>query len=207
MDEQEILFPHEPDAAPVTAVRRMLVHSSIREIQQLGYYEKYCDLIPPPSLEKIVELIGPGSMPIELALDHYKACDGIGLSDEMIYEAGVRAGENLGDALMVASKQLATSSENGAWGMIGAFYRMSRRIYDGGSSQYTKLGPNSLQIEYKLNPLFSMRYYRIAYGGFIHRAFGNAGLAVEDFRLSAYAPRHAEIIARVRWKMQHSRSA
>jgi len=103
--------------------------------------------------------------------------------------------------LMIASKQLATSSESGAWSVIGAFYRMSRRIYDGGSAQYVRLGPNSLQIEYKMNPLFSIRYYRVAYGGFIHRAFAKAGLEVEDFRLSAYAPRQGEIVARIQFQM------
>lgn len=202
MVNQHILFPHDANPTPVTAVRRMLVHSSMRELQHLGYYERYCSLIAPQSLAQICELIGPGSMPIELALDHYQACDLLQLSDEQIHEAGLRAGNNIGEALMVASKQLATTSESGAWGVIGAFYRMSRRIYDGGSSQYVKLGPNSLQIEYKLNPLFAIHYYRLAYGGFIQRAFGNASLEVQDFRLSPYAPRQGEIVARLQWKMQ-----
>jgi hypothetical protein len=200
MEVRHILFPHDPNRKPLTAVRRMLIHSSIRELQQMGYYERYRDLILPQSLARISELIGPGSMPVELALEHYQACDQLGLSDEQTYTAGLRAGENIGDALMVASKQLGSSTERSAWDMIGAFYRMSRRIYEGGSSQYVKLGPNMLQIENRLNPLFSVRYYRVAYGGFIHRAFSKIGIEVDDFRLSSYRTEHAEIDARIRWK-------
>jgi len=199
MEGRQILFPHEPNPKPLMGVRRMLIHSSIRELQQLGVYERYCTLISPKSLAQISELIGPGSMPADLALEHYRACDQLGLSDEQIYAAGLRAGDNIGDALLVASKQLGAGAERSAWDMIGAFYRMSRRIYEGASVQYVKLGSNLLQIENRLNPLFSVRYYRVAYGGFIRQGFSKVGINVDDFRLSAYRPDHAEIDARIRW--------
>jgi len=200
MEVRHILFPHDPNAKPLTAVRRMLIHSSIREIQQLGYYERYCNLIRPQSLAQISELIGPGSMPIDLALEHYRACDELLLSEEQIYTAGLRAGDNIGDALLVASKQLSSGPERSTRDMIGAFYRMSRRIYEGGSVQYVKLGSNVLQIENRLNPLFSVRYYRVAYGGFIRQGFSKVGIDVDNFRLSPYRPEHAEIDARIRWR-------
>ena len=199
MGERQIIFPHDPSAKPLTAVRRMLIHSSIKEIQQLGFYEQYCSQISPESLVQIYELIGPGSMPIDLALEHYRACDQLGLSDQQIYTFGLRAGENIGDALLVASKH-GSSGDRSAWDLVGAFYRMSRRIYDGGSVQYVKLDENTLTIENKLNPLFSVRYYRVAYGGFIHRAFSKIGLKVIDFKLSPYRAEHAGIDARIRWK-------
>jgi hypothetical protein len=199
MEARQVIFPHEPNPSPLTAVRRMLVHSSIRELQQLGHYERYCTLISPQSLAHITELIGPGSMPVDLALEHYRACDQLGLSDDQIYAAGLRAGENIGDALLVASKQLGSGTERSAWDVIGAFYRMSRRIYEGGSVQYVKLGSNALQIENRLNPLFSIHYYRIAYGGFIRQGFSKVGINVTEFRLTSYRPAHAEIDARVRW--------
>lgn len=200
MEDRQVVFPHDASAKPLSAVRRLLIHSSIREIEQVGFYERYRELIRPESLGQIFELIGPGSMPVDIALEHYRACDQLGLSDEQIYTFGLRAGENIGDALLVANKQLGQTGERSAWDLVGAFYRMSRRIYEGGSVQYVKLGPTTLQIENKLNPLFSVRYYRVAYGGFIHRAFGKIGLRVADFRLSPYRPEHAEIEARIRWK-------
>lgn len=200
MEERQILFAHEPGRKPLVAIRRMLIHSSIRELEQLGYYEKYCSVIGPANLARINELIGPGAMPAELALEHYRACDRLGLSDQQIYAAGLHAGENIADALLVASRQLGPSAERSAWDMIAAFYRMSKRIYDGGSVQYVKLSSNTLQIEYRENPLFSVRYYRIAYDGFIRRAFENVGVQVTEFRLTTYRPEGAEIEARIRWK-------
>jgi hypothetical protein len=200
MEQREVLFPHEPTRKPLTAVRRMLVHSSITELERLGYFERYSQLIRPESLARIKELIGPGSMPADLALEHYEACDQLGLSDDAIYAAGVRAGEKIGDALLVASAQVGPMADHTAWTLVGAFYRMSRRIYEGGSAQYVKLGPNTLQIEYRDNPLFSVRYYRVAYGGFLRQAFKSVGLEINDFVLSPYRRERAEIEARLRWK-------
>ncbi|HET6339988.1 MAG TPA: hypothetical protein VFG30_42560 [Polyangiales bacterium] len=199
METPELLFPHEANLKPLTAVRRMLVHSSITELEQLGYYERYCRIISPTSLAQIKELIGPGLMAVELALDHYRACDALDLTDEQIHAAGLRAGEKIGDALLVASAQVSASAEGAVWSVIGAFYRMSRRIYEGGSAQYVKLGPKSLLIEYKANPLFSVRYYRVAYAGFMRRTFGSVGLKIKDFTLSSYRREHAEIEVRMSW--------
>lgn len=199
MPAPEILFPHDPNPKPLTAVRRMLVHSSITELEALGYYERYSELVRPASLAQIKELIGPGSMPIELALEHYQACDALGLADEQIYAAGVRAGEKIGDALLVASQQV-TQDASAAWSLVGAFYRMSKRIYEGGSAQYVKVGPKTLMIEYKQNNLFSIRYYRIAYGGFLRTTFSSVGFVVKDFTLSQYRRQNAEIEARLTWE-------
>jgi hypothetical protein len=179
----------------------MLIHGSITELEQLGYYERYRDAIDPASLARIRELIGPGSMPIDLALGHYKACDQLGLTDEQIYAVGLRAGERVGDALLVKSAQTGTSgSERSPWNIVLAFHRMSRRIYDGSSVQYVKLGPNTLLMEYKENHLFSVRYYRVAQAGFVRSAFSIVGVEIKDFKLSPYRPEHAEIEARMSWK-------
>src|SRR5688572_16264847 len=146
---REIVVPHDPARGPVTAVRRMLVHSSIAELEQLGLVERYAGLIGSATLAQIKELIGPGWMPLELAMRHYDACDELGLPDQQIHDAGLRAGEKMGSSLQVAGAQgRATLIDGSPWAVVGAFSRMGRRIYEGGTSQYVKLGPNLLQIEH-----------------------------------------------------------
>ena len=201
METRNVVIPHDPARGPLTAVRRMLVHSSVAELQQGGVYERYCALIKPQTLERINELIGPGWMPIELVIEHYNALDRLGLSEADIYSAGLRAGAKMGDALLVAGTQVSgPSAERSPWAVIGAFSRMGRRIYEGGSSQYVKVAENKLVIEHRGNPLFAIGYYRIAHGGFMHKTFGDLGIELTDFKLSTYRHDGAQIDAKLSWK-------
>jgi hypothetical protein len=200
MEQREIIVPHDPTRGPLVAVRRMLVHSSIAGLKGAGHYERYCSVIAAQDLEQIDALIGPGWLPLDLTLAHYHACDRLGLSDEQIYASGVRAGEAMGDALLVAKAQIRSTTEGSAWATINAFSRMGRRIYDGGSAQYVKLGANSLLIQHRGNPLFSIHYYRVAHEGFMHRTFSAVGLHITELRFSVYRSQEAEIDTRITWR-------
>jgi hypothetical protein len=176
----------------------MLVHSSIAELAQLDLYDRYCKLIDQRALDRIKELIGPGWMPVDLALEHYRACDELQLKDALISEAGQRAGEKMGSALLVAGAQpQVEAKERSPWPLLPAFARMGRRIYEGASAQYVKTGPNTLQIEHIHNPLFSFHYYRIAHGGFLRRAFGALNVEVVDLAFVAYRPNEGAIEVRI----------
>jgi hypothetical protein len=198
---KEIVVPHDVSRGPLSAVRRMLVHSSIAELAQLDLYDDYCKIIEPGALDRIKELIGPGWMPVDLALEHYRACDALHLKDELIAEAGQRAGEKMGSALLVAGAQpQVEAKERSPWPLLPAFARMGRRIYDGASAQYVKTGPNSLQIEHVQNPLFSFHYYRVAHGGFLRRAFQSLNIEVADLAFVAYRPDKGSIEVRITFR-------
>ena len=201
METRNVVIPHDPTRGPLKAVRRMLVHSSVAELQQSGLYDRYCALVTSDTLHRINELIGPGWMPIELVVAHYTALDGLQLSEADIYAAGQRAGAKMGDALLVAGAQVsAPSAERSVWSLIGAFSRMGRRIYEGGSSQYVKLAENKLLIEHRGNPLFALGYYRIAHGGFMQKTFSDLGIELTDFKLSNYRADGVQIDAKLTWK-------
>jgi hypothetical protein len=195
---KEIIVPHDLSRGPLVAVRRMLVHSSIAELGAFGLYDRYIEVIERGSLERIRELIGPGWMPVELALEHYGACDRLRLSDEAIHDAGMRAGDKMGSALLVAGAQPQVElKERSPWPLLQAFARMGRRIYDGASAQYVKTASNALRIEYYGNPLFAYHYYRVAHCGFLRQAFRSLSVEVVDVTLSAYRADKATIDVRI----------
>lgn len=199
---REIVIAHDKSRGPLVAVRRMLVHSSIAELKQFGLYERYVAVIEPDALEQILELIGPGWMPIELALKHYGACDRLGLTQEEIHAAGLRAGDKMSAALLVGGAQgtAASGTDRSPWEVIGAFSRMGRRIHEGGSAQYVKLAYNRLQIEHEGNVLFSLDYYRVAHAGFLKQSFDNLGMDITSCTFTAYRPDKAQIEYRLTWK-------
>ena len=195
---KEIIVPHDLSRGPLVAVRRMLVHSSIAELGASGLYERYSQVIDRGTLERIRELIGPGWMPVELALEHYSACDKLQLSDEAIHDAGIRAGDKMGSALLVAGAQPQIElKDRSPWPLLQAFARMGRRIYDGASAQYVKTASNALRIEYYGNPLFGFHYYRVAHGGFLRQAFHSLSVEVVDVTLSTYRADKASIDVRI----------
>jgi hypothetical protein len=152
-------------------------------------------------IDRIKELIGPGWMPVDLALEHYRACDALQLNDELILQAGQRAGEKMGSALLVAGAQpQVEAKDRSPWPLIPAFARMGRRIYEGASAQYVKTGPDSLHIEHIQNPLFSFHYYRVAHGGFLRRAFHALNVEVADLTFVAYRPDQGSIEVRITFR-------
>jgi hypothetical protein len=198
MGMREIVVSHDLSRGPLSAVRRMLVHSSIAEIGSLGLYDTYVDQIPRSALDRIKELIGPGWMPVELAIAHYTACDKLHIEDEAIFRLGLRAGDKMGSALLVAGAQpRIETKDRSPWPLLPAFARMGRRIYDGASAQYVRTGPNSLQVEYYGNPLFSFHYYRVAHTGFMHQGFRALSVDIKDVAFTPYRDETASVDVRI----------
>jgi hypothetical protein len=177
----------------------MLVHSSIAELHEFGVHDRYCAEIDPATLAQINELIGPGWMPLALALQHYEACERLQLNDKLILQAGMRAGEKMGGALLVAGAQSA-AADGSPWAVLGRFSRMGRRIYEGGTTQYVKLGARALLIEHLRNPLYALHYYRVAHGGFLRKSFGSLGVDIADVSFSAYRPERQQVDFHVSWR-------
>lgn len=114
-EKREILIAHDLTRGPLRAVRRILVQSSLAELKGFGFYERYCALIDPASLAEITDQIGPGWLPIELAMAHYRACDSLELSGDQLDLLGAHAGAKLASTLLV------TSAKVSPWDAIDAF--------------------------------------------------------------------------------------
>jgi len=197
----EVIVPHDPGRGPLLGVRRMLVLSSIAGLEEVGLYDRYSAHIDSTTLTSILEMIGPGWMPVELAKSHYEACDRMQLTDAQIQEMGFRAGNKMSGSLLVAGTQApGGTAERSPWELVGAYSRMGRRIYEGSSSQYVKLGPNKLLIEHIGNPLFSIHYFRLAHSSFMRGTFRSLGVEIADVIYSPYRPDPPRIEARLAWK-------
>lgn len=200
-EHREILIPHDPTRGPFKAVRRVLIHSSIDELKQAGAFPRYRLLIDDVAFAAITEAIGPGWLSAELALAHYNACDALDLDEAVITQLGAHAGAKIQSTLLVSNaKREPGRSEHSPWESLGAFWRMGRRLYEGSSSQYVKLGPSELLIETIGNPLFGTRYYQLAHVGFLAAAFSTFGVHAQAH--GAYRREAgAEIAeARIAWK-------
>ena len=178
----------------------MLVQSSLAELKALRLYDRYCSLIDPLALAEITEHVGPGWMPVSLAIAHYRACDALGLDSELLDSIGAHGGEKVASTLLVTSaKGAAPSAEVYPWLAVDAFWRMGRRVCEGSSSQYVKLGPKRLSIESIGNPLQAIHYYRAAHIGFLRSAFSTLGARVSEIKVVSFDPLSATTDTRISW--------
>ena len=76
---QVIVDFNELRDTPATQARSTLITTSIQAIRARGRFATYEEGLPPPLRQSILTVVAGAWLPIELALAHYTACEGLGL--------------------------------------------------------------------------------------------------------------------------------
>jgi hypothetical protein len=197
---REIIIAHLPDIRPCTAIRNVVIQSSLAQLQEEGHYERYLKHIDPEKLEELKATFAPGWTPIALAHAHYQACEDIGLTQDEIAKLGQRIGWRLHETTLVHSAKRNPAPEFDLWEASGALYRVWARTYEGGSCQVVRLGPKDKLVELKGFSLTRYRYYRIAQLHGIGSAYQRFGVKVETLKLVSYNPTGDELTFRFSWR-------
>ena len=90
----EVIFPHDAEVQPVTAVRNNILQASLMLLRDAGLYERYAKLVEPATLYELTTNVTPCWVPIELVYSHYRACDAMALSVEELALLGQEAGQH-----------------------------------------------------------------------------------------------------------------
>jgi len=197
---REIVFPHEREIRPCTAVRNVVIQSSLAQLQDAGYYERYLKLIDPKQLEELLSSLAPGWTPIDLAHAHYGACDKLGLTQDEVAKLGQRIGTRLQETALVSAAKRTRDADFDLWTAAGALYRMFARLYQGGSCQVIKLGPKDKLVEFRAFALSRHRYYRYAQLAGIGAAYEALGARLETLKIVSYNPAQDELSFRLSWR-------
>jgi hypothetical protein len=197
---REIIFPHDPAAGPVTAVRNVVLQFSIAELKEHGYYDRYAELIDPKALDELLSSLGPGWIPVELGMAHYEACERLQLSVEDRSRLGARTGDRLQETTLVTARKKARLPEVDLWNEIGPLHRMWSRLYQGGSVQIVKLGPKDQLFEQRGFPMNRFLYYREGQLSAIASAFAAIGVRLSTIKVESHHAGRGEISARLSWR-------
>jgi hypothetical protein len=168
---EEILVPYPATLAaePVaTHCRSTLLAASTRSLKTHGHYERYAAALPPQHLAAIVSSGAGAWLPIDVGVAHYQACDSLGLStEEQLLFGGevVRALQRtfIGTALRAASSGVGLGPLTG----LQQFFSVYSRSIKGGGGRIVRLGPKDVRVEFVGIPFAPVRYFRVAYRGFI----------------------------------------
>ena len=195
---REIIVPHSPDAGPVTAVRNVLIQSSLATLRANDYFERYEKLIAPSVLEQLQASVGPGWLPIALADAHYAACDSLMLTQEELAKLGSGVGARVQETTLVSSAKRSRPADFDLWSLGDALHRMWARNNRGGSVQVVKVGPCEKLLEMRGFSLTRHRYYRYATLAVI-AACHEAVAPISSVKIESYSPKSNELVVRVSW--------
>jgi len=199
VEEREIIIPYTPEWRPLSAVRSIVIHSSLNELKALGHFDRYREPMATSAYERLGDYLGPSWVPVELAIAHYEACDSMHLTNAQLEEMGRRVGDRLQGSLLVTLSRTARSAGFTPWLAMAPIYRMARRTFQGTIAQFVKLGPKELQVEILGNPLMRYQYYRTAYCAATRVAFSVLGTRVAYVKFAGYRTKHDETHVRVSW--------
>jgi hypothetical protein len=170
MQEHVIVpFPDTLAAEPTaTHCRSTLLISSMQAVKRHGHYDRYVRAIDPRRLDSILSSAAGVWIPIDVGVAHYAACDALDLSaDETLAIGGevVRALQKtfIGSVVRSASSGMGISPLTG----LEKFTSVRARSIKGGGARVVRCGPKDVRIEFKGEPFAAIRYFRIAYRGFI----------------------------------------
>src|SRR5438105_14521143 len=84
----------------VSEVRSTLIVSAIQTLRARGLYERYMAQLPPAVRSEVQSLIAGAWLPIELALEHYRAMDRLGLDAVTVEAIGGEVGERANKSML-----------------------------------------------------------------------------------------------------------
>lgn len=168
-EEIIVPFPATLAAEPAaTHCRGTLIVASTQTVKRHGHYERYVRALPPAYLSTITSTVAGTWIPIDVGVAHYRACDALDLPPEEQLEMGGEVVRNL-QKTFIGAVLKAASSGVGVTPFVGLqkFTTIYSRSIKGGGARVVRVGPKDVRVEFVGLPLAGVRYFRVAYRGFI----------------------------------------
>ncbi|MDB4987943.1 MAG: hypothetical protein JWN04_3121 [Myxococcaceae bacterium] len=160
----EILVDHHSAAGPViTTVRGSLLVSAIERLKAYGHHERYLEKLPKALHDEMQFSLAMSRLPVELLVEHCRACDTLELSDAELLQLGSQTASSMAQAMLGALLRTAGTTP---LTVLGQTARIYERLFEGGSCMVYRTGPKDVCIEQSGNPLAPSRYFRTTAQGF-----------------------------------------
>lgn len=199
LEAREIIVAHDPDAGPLTAVKNVVIQSSIAQLRTHGHFERYAKLVNPAVLEQLLAEVAPSWIPIAIVDQHYEACDNLMLSDDELVQMGFGVGNRVQETSFVTSAKSSRDDDFDMWSTAGSLRRLWARLYLGGSIQVTRLGPKDKLLEQRGFSLNRHRYYRLAQVASFRASHEALGVQLTCLKIVSYSASRDEIAFRLIW--------
>ena len=132
---------------PATHVRGSVILSSLRGLRSLDLFARYNAALAPSRRDTVLGLTAPTWYPADLAVDHYAACDKLGLDEATIGRLGAASGAFLNASVVTVLLRLTREVGGTPWAALVHIERLRERLWQGGAFTVIKLGPKEARVE------------------------------------------------------------
>ena len=137
----------------------------LTSIRDAGLFDAYAAVSPPEIRQAIDAAVAGMWLPIEVAVEHYLACDRMEVSAETAAQMGRATFEHTKGLLLGSATGLARGVGVNPWTLFPHFQRFWMRGFDGGGIRVLRLGPKESRVDIVECPVFQSRYFRTATRG------------------------------------------
>jgi hypothetical protein len=156
------------DVPLVSRVRSTLISASVRAITDRGHLAEYQAHLPSNRHPLIFGALAGSWLDIDVALDHYRAVDALGLKISNQMSMGEAVGQTVRKYLIGTGGQAAPAAGATPWNILPHTHRTWDRLYVGGDVSIEETGPKQfIRTIYGL-PLCAIPYFRYASRGIMH---------------------------------------
>lgn len=186
-----------PEGPVVTHVRSTMLGSSLGGLRELGYFERYEPNIATWAKDKILLSMGPEWLDVKYAVEHYRACDAMQLSEEQLWTVGEAVGTRLmGTFLGTLVRKAGRGAGISPIVAFKAYDKLWSRAWQGGALRIEQTGPKDL-VGYGFgNPCAEFRYFQVGHLGMTK---GSCALFAKTVYVNSGNVRPGDMIAKVSW--------
>lgn len=193
----EVLVPFPEPLAPTTNVRSTLLCASIQSLRNRGLYEHYLQALTPEQQKDVQALTAGVWLPIERAVEHYRACDRLPLTKEQRIEIGGDVAQRIQQSLISVIVRLSREGGMTPWSVVTNAEKLRQRSWQGGGIRVSKLGPKDAMLEWGEQPCACSVHFRLGFLGILKsltELYARRAFVSED-----PPPNDCTVIARLSW--------
>ena len=150
-----------------TRFRSTWLSASLAALRERGLFERYLELLPATYRTAVEATVAGTWLPMDVALEHYGACDRLGLTTFDILEIGHHVTHRVHGAALRTFQTLGPTFGVTPWTALGRAQKLWHRSWDGGNVAVTRLGPKEARIGIAGWPCASVHYCRVACRGML----------------------------------------
>ncbi len=163
---------HVDAKRPITHLRGTLIVSSQLALRKRGHFEAYARALPSEVRDQVLEAMGPTWVPVDVAMAHYRTCEGLGLMAEEVKALGASVADSIQGTFL---QSVVRTIRDGATPLVllGKFDRLFERTFQGGGGVVVLLtGPKDARVTLRGLPMSEIPCFRDAYVGVFEAGIG-----------------------------------
>jgi hypothetical protein len=151
-----------------TSFRSTWLSSSLLALRERNLTDRYLTLLPREHHQAVLESVAGVWLPIDVAVAHYTACDGLGLSRREAWDLGVEVTRKVHGTSLALAIRLAKNAGVTPWSILAQLNRLWERVWRGGGVAVYRRGPKEAVIEVIQWRCAGIRYVRDTMPAVVH---------------------------------------